>query len=306
MKIKTILETERLLLREFNLDDTRFVLELLNSPNWIEFIGDRGIKSTTDAEGYIVNSLEKSYKENGFGLWLVQLKDSNTPIGMCGLVNRDTLEDIDIGFAMLPNYSNSGYGYESATATLNYAKNTLKITKVIGITDTGNTASIKLLNKIGLYFEKSVKSPEGDTLLVLSPQNNKNTNAEIEALTTAFFSVFTNTGGKKLNVASIKDLFISEGIIINNTNETTEVYTLDEFIAPREKMLKDGTLTNFEESEISNKTEIFENIAHRLSFYKKSGILNGAKFETVGVKTIQFIKVNNNWKISSIAWRDEK
>jgi RimJ/RimL family protein N-acetyltransferase len=173
MKTTTIFETERLFLREFNTNDAEFVVALLNSPGWVEFIGDRGIKTVKDANDYIENSLKKSYKENGFGLWLVQLKNNNTPIGMCGLVNRNTLEDIDIGFAMLPDYSNLGYGFEAAKATLNFAKGTLKINRVVGITVASNIASKKLLNKLGLFYEKKTISSDGEELLVFSPQNNK-------------------------------------------------------------------------------------------------------------------------------------
>ena len=172
MALKTILETERLSLREFDINDAHFILELVNTPDWLKFIGDKGVKSIESAKNYLRNGPIKSYKEHGYGLWLVQLKDSGTPIGMCGLVNRATLDNIDIGFAMLPEYSGAGYGFEIANATLTYAKNSLGIPKVVAITDPGNIASIKLLHKIGLHFEKTLKLSGNNEVLLFSPSDN--------------------------------------------------------------------------------------------------------------------------------------
>ena len=306
MNKRKILETYRLSLREFDLTDSEFIINLVNSPNWLEFIGDKGIKTTEDAINYLENGSIKSYKENGFGLWLVQLKDSNIPIGMCGLINRETLKNVDIGFALLPDYLGLGYGFEIANATMNYAKNSLGLDKIIAITDSNNVASINLLNKIGLYFEKTLKLSENDSVLVFSQSNSMKERNEINKLTTVFFNLFTNANGKVPNLNRIKDLFISNGMIISNTNGSPEIYNLEEFIVPREEILNNGTLTDFSESEISHKTEIFGNVAHRFSFYEKSGKLNGIDFESKGVKTIQFIKVSGEWKMSSVAWSDEK
>ena len=110
---------------------------------------------------------------NGYGLWLVLLKDNNEPIGMCGLVNRESLEDIDIGFALLPAYERKGYGFEMASATMIYSKNKLGIEKVVGITDANNTPSISLLNKIGLRFENELNLPEYNSALLYSPDKSK-------------------------------------------------------------------------------------------------------------------------------------
>jgi len=168
VKSKKILGTERLVLREFSIDDAEFILTLLNTPAWLEYIGDKNVRTLEDAVNYLENGPIKSYKENGFGLWLTSLKNNSTPIGMCGLVNRDSLKDIDIGFALLPEYSKLGYGYEIANATINYATHILQINKVVAITDSNNIPSIKLLNKIGLQFEKTLNLSENDTVLLFS------------------------------------------------------------------------------------------------------------------------------------------
>lgn len=166
--LKTILETERLRLREFSLNDAEFVLELVNTPSWIQYIGDRKIRTPGLAEEYIQETIQKSYAKNGFGLWLVELKETKDPIGMCGLVNRESLEDVDIGFALLPEYFRNGYTYEAAKSTLKYAKEKLKIEKVVAITNQKNSASIGLLNKLGLQFEKELEMNENNTVLLFS------------------------------------------------------------------------------------------------------------------------------------------
>lgn len=300
-----ILKTERLALREFDLNDSNFILKLVNSPNWLKFIGDKNIKSKEDAVKYLKNGPLKSYEENGYGLWLVYLHKSNVPIGMCGLVNRDILNHVDIGFALLPEYFGMGYGIEIAQATMNYAKNSLGFDRVLAITNINNISSIKLLIKIGLSFERTMQLSEKDSVLVFAPPANRVEINEIDELTTRFFALFTNANGISPSVKRITELFISNGMIINNTSGKPAIYNLQEFIAPREEKLNDGTLTDFSEGEIFHKTEVFGNIAQRFSFYTKSGKLNRESFSSNGIKTIQFVKVNEQWKISSVVWCDE-
>lgn len=163
-----ILETSRLILREFSLEDGQFIRELLNSPNWLKFIGDRNIHSQQDALDYLVNGPLKSYQEFGFGLWRVEDKQSQLPIGMCGLLKRENLEDVDIGFAFLPEFTKMGYAYEIASATINYAKENLKLKRIVAITDPENSASIKLLHKIGLYYEGPILSKTKEKLMLFS------------------------------------------------------------------------------------------------------------------------------------------
>ncbi|WP_109437544.1 GNAT family N-acetyltransferase [Aquimarina sp. AU119] len=305
MQTKKILETHRLSLSEFGLEDANFIIELVNSPNWLKYIGDRNVKTDEDAIEYLKNGPIHSYEQYGFGLWKVLLKNTNIPIGMCGLVNRETLEDIDIGFAMLPEYSGLGYGFEIASATMQYSKQVLNLDRIVAITDPGNIASIKLLNKIGLCFEKTMKLSDDDSVLFFSESNYKNDEKEINKLTTTFFEVFTNTNRRTPRVKDIEKIFIPEGILISNTHGKPEIFKLNEFITPREKMLNDGTLIDFEEYEISSTTEIYGNVAQRFSFYQKSGVLNGVDFVGRGMKTIQFIKMNDEWKMSSVAWSDD-
>ena len=163
--VTLVLETERLRLRQFTLDDTKFIIELLNSPGWVEFIGDRNVKTEEQAIQYLQNGPMKSYLENGYGLSLVETKDGQ-PIGMCGIIRRANLEHPDIGFAFLTEFIGKGYGYEIATATLNYAIHNLKLPKIVAITVPHNIKSIKLLEKIGMKFVKRFTNENGEELFL--------------------------------------------------------------------------------------------------------------------------------------------
>lgn len=161
-----IIETSRLVLRKLDISDASFIVELLNTPGWLRFIGDRNVKAIADAEGYILNGPVKSYNTNGFGLYIVTLKDG-TPVGMCGLIKRDALEHVDVGFAFMPQYTGKGYAFEATEATLGYARNELGLTTILAITTQDNVQSINLLKKVGLRFERLFQMPGDDEVLML-------------------------------------------------------------------------------------------------------------------------------------------
>ncbi len=150
------LTTERLVLRKLATSDAEFILRLLNEPSFLQFIGDKGVRNLDDARQYILNGPIASYQKNGFGLYLVSLKVDNTPIGMCGLLKRASLPDVDIGFAFLPEFWNKGYALEAAVAVMIYGKDVLKLPRIVAITNKDNHASGKLLNKIGLRFDRLI------------------------------------------------------------------------------------------------------------------------------------------------------
>lgn len=162
-----IMETERLRLREFDSTDGEMIFTLLNSPGWLKYIGSRSIATIDDAVNYIENKLRKSYRESGYGFYLVELKTSGVKAGMCGLVKREGLDDVDIGFALLPEFENKGYAYESAKCVINYAVKTLNINKLAAITLPANLPSIKLLEKLGMKFEKKINIPGDPEELLL-------------------------------------------------------------------------------------------------------------------------------------------
>jgi RimJ/RimL family protein N-acetyltransferase len=152
-----ITRTERLSIRKFKEGDESFIIELLNSPGWLAFIGDRNIKNLDDAKGYIINGPLLSYNKFGFGPYLVSLIDSGTPIGMCSLIKRDELEDVDLGFAFLDKHSGKAYAYEASLRMIGYAKDELHLRKLAAITNTTNTRSIRLLEKLGFRLSGKVK-----------------------------------------------------------------------------------------------------------------------------------------------------
>ncbi len=154
-----ILETARLRLREFNLNDAAFIIELLNSPGWLANIGDRNVHNEEQAMAYLQNGAMKSYAENGFGLSLVELKEGNVPIGMCGLIRRDFLDHPDIGFALLPGYDGKGYAFEIAKATFDHGREKLGLAAICAIVLPENTRSVKLLEKLGMKMEKTIVYP---------------------------------------------------------------------------------------------------------------------------------------------------
>ncbi|WHY63688.1 GNAT family N-acetyltransferase [Cytobacillus firmus] len=151
-----VLETDRLILRWLTPDDAAFILELLNEPAWIRYIGDKGVRTLEDAKNYIVTGPMKMYSQLGFGLFMVEQKEGNTPIGMCGLIKRDSLDNVDIGFAFLSRFQMQGYGFESASAALKYGHDQLDLKRILAITSIDNHASSALLEKIGMKYEGTI------------------------------------------------------------------------------------------------------------------------------------------------------
>ncbi len=168
-----ILETERLTLRLQTTDDADFILELLNDPSWLQFIGDRGVRTVEDACAYIFDGPIRMYEQFGFCLYLVERKEDQIPIGICGLVKRDSLEDVDLGFAFLPKYWAKGYAYEAASAVMAYGINTLELNRIVAITSQDNHASAKLLEKIGLQYEGLVQLSNDPEELKLFVYNSR-------------------------------------------------------------------------------------------------------------------------------------
>jgi len=163
------LNTERLLVREFDTNDAEFILELLNQPSFIQFIGDKGVRSVDDARNYITTGPIESYQRHGFGLYLVELKDRKVPIGMCGVLKRESLPDPDLGFAFLPEYWGKGYAFEAASAALDQARDFFKLARILAITNPDNDASIKLLATLGFQFERVMKlSTDSDEVKLFS------------------------------------------------------------------------------------------------------------------------------------------
>jgi [ribosomal protein S5]-alanine N-acetyltransferase len=152
-----VLSTPRLRVRPLEASDSAFIVSLLNDDAFIRNIGDRGVRSLEDAAGYISNGPGASYVRYGFGLCAVALAESGTPIGICGLLQRDQLPSPDLGFAFLPQYRSQGYAYEAASAVMADAHGRLGIPTVLAIVNPGNAASIRLLERLGFTFERMIR-----------------------------------------------------------------------------------------------------------------------------------------------------
>jgi [ribosomal protein S5]-alanine N-acetyltransferase len=157
-----VLQTERLILRQLKVDDAAFMLALLNDPAWLQYIGDRGVRTLEQAEVYLRNGAIAMYARSGFGLWMVELKNTHRPIGICGLIKRDTLPDVDLGFAFTTDFRGGGYAFEAATGTMEYAREALGMQRVIAIVSPENARSIGLLERLGFRFEKSLRLPPNE------------------------------------------------------------------------------------------------------------------------------------------------
>jgi len=157
-----IIETPRLHMRELTIEDADFVFKLVNEPSFLENIGDKGVRNLEDARQFILEGPWTSHRERGYGEFLVELKEGGDPIGICGLLYRECLDVSDIGCAFLPQYWRRGYAYEAACAVMEYGRSTLGIDKIVGLASEENLASIKMLEKLGMSFERTVKMSDDD------------------------------------------------------------------------------------------------------------------------------------------------
>jgi len=157
-----ILETPRLRVERFTLDDAEFILRLLNEPSFILNIADKGVRSLDDARAYLSDGPLAHYARHGFGLWRVSEREGGNPVGMCGLIKRDTLEDVDLGYALLPEFTGRGYAGEVARAVVEHARSRHSLGRLLAIVSPGNQRSIRLLEKLGFAFERTVCWPPDD------------------------------------------------------------------------------------------------------------------------------------------------
>ena len=155
------LETPRLSLRRIGFDDAPFLVKLLNEPSFLQNIGDRGVRNIEDAHRYMREGPMAMYEKYGFGLWHTALKDG-TVIGMCGLLKRDNLPDADIGYAFLPEFWGQGFAFEAADATLRHCARKFGLARVLGIVSEGNSGSIRVLEKLGMTFDRMISLREGE------------------------------------------------------------------------------------------------------------------------------------------------
>jgi RimJ/RimL family protein N-acetyltransferase len=154
-----VLDTPRLALHRLVPDDAPFILALLNDPAWLRYIGDRGVRTQDGARDYITRGPMAMYAREGFGLWRTALRGTGEPIGLCGLIKRPTLADVDLGFAFMPAYRGHGYGREAAQACLDYARDVAGLHRVVAIVSSDNADSLRLLARLGFRAEGPIRLP---------------------------------------------------------------------------------------------------------------------------------------------------
>ena len=162
-----VLRTPRLDLRKMSEEDAAFIIELLNDADFVRYIGDKGVRTVEDAHNYLQTGPIASYQRFGFGLYLVELRETGAPVGMCGLLKRDTLEDVDIGFAYLPQYRSRGYAVEAAAAVMRHARANFGLGRVVAITSQNNEGSARVLKKVGFKYERLIRVPHDENELKL-------------------------------------------------------------------------------------------------------------------------------------------
>lgn len=162
-----VLQTPRLRLRELRTEDAPFILRLVNDPAWLRFIGDRGIRTMEAARDYLVEGPLRMYAEHGFGLWLVEVRGMADPAGICGLLRRPSLPEVDLGFALLPEFRGSGYALEAARATMHHARNVLGLHRLLAVAAPDNAASLRTLENLGFVVEGETRLSEATPLVKL-------------------------------------------------------------------------------------------------------------------------------------------
>lgn len=168
-----IISTERLILKLADINDAEFYLQLVNTPKWLQNIGDRNVHSVEDAKRYITNKMLPQHEKLGYGNYTVVKKSDNKKIGSCGLYDREGIDGLDIGFAFLPEYEGKGYAYEASNKLKEIAFSKFNITKISAITVKENLNSQKLLRKLGLKFRSIITIPNDDEELLLFELKNK-------------------------------------------------------------------------------------------------------------------------------------
>jgi RimJ/RimL family protein N-acetyltransferase len=305
-----ILVTDRLRLRWFEESDDRFTLALVNDPAWLANIGDRGLRAASDARQWIADKLRGHYFEHGHGLWLVERRDSGEPVGMCGLLQRNSLPTIDVGYAIAAAHRGRGYAREAAAACLDYARDVLACRQVVAVVKPDNRASVAVLQAIGMtsggtHLVDGEQTP--DALFHWGAPDDEDAASEIAALSRRLFAYFSQRGGHT-DVAAVPSLFVSGARVIILRPGVTggmEVLGVKEFLEPRAELLTSGRLVDFEEREVSGETVIDGNLAHRRVRYEKSGVLDGEPLSGRGHKHLQLVRTRRGFRIAALVWEDE-
>jgi RimJ/RimL family protein N-acetyltransferase len=304
-----ILQTPRLRLRWFTAADADFIRRLLNDPAWLANIGERHVRTRRQAQIWIATRHTAVYGRLGFGFWAVERIDDGALVGMCGLVKRDTLMEVDVGYALLPEFRGHGYAREAAAACVRYGHDVLGLPEIWAITGPDNVASGAVLRQIGLRDAGLTRlvGDEHETRLFKSPRIDiGDDRAQIDSLVRRFLAAFTNRDGAIPTLAALPHLFTLDATIrVADALGTVTSTDLHGFVAPRAELLLRGRLVDFEEHETGHRTDIAGAAAQRWLRYTKRGTLDGRPYGGTGTKMLQLVRTARDWKIASLLWTDD-
>ncbi|GEM_PF-143039 len=289
--IKQTYNSERLILRPMHVSDAPFILRLLNSPGWIEFIGDRKITDEQGAIKYIENIDGSS--ESFF--WVAFDRLNQVPLGVVSLIQRTYLPFPDIGFAFLSEFGKQGFAFEAANCVLKKLCESPDYTTILATTMTTNVNSQRLLERLGLLYIQNIVVEHEE--LMLYSTNKEQT--EIDVMIQAYYDFLKN---KTADWKPFQEFFTPEATIAKMDSGILNDLSIADFLAPRIKLLTDGTLTDFSEVEVGQYTQIRDSIAHRFSSYRKNGLWGGKLYTGSGTKSFQLVKTTAGWKIHSLIW----
>lgn len=309
-----VLQSERLDLRWFNSDDAAFILQLLNEPSWLQHIGDRQVRTLEQAQDWLQTRLVNGYWRQGMGFWAVCLRGQLAPLGLCGLIQRDTLPDVDVGYAFLPAFWGQGFAQEAAAACLRYGHEVLGLQRILAITGPDNLPSQRVLLGLGMQLEQrcTLAGESRETLVyawqavppaaMAGPTSDE---AQIQALTDRFFKLFDNRAGAVPRLPSLPALCLPDVRIVKAIDGKAQVMDLMAFVQPRAALLSEGRLRDFAEWDLQGHTQVFGHMAQRWLRYAKHGWLDGEIYAGEGCKSLQFARTPKGWRISAVLWDDE-
>lgn len=240
----------------------------------------------------------------------MERRADSAQLGMCGLVKRDTLPDIDLGYALLPRFRGAGYVREAAAACLEYAADVLGLARILAITRAQNERSTRVLQSLGMVLERSAQlaGDEHESIVYAWRSAARSTRAdaesEIDALVHRFYDAFGNASGRTHRLAALPYYFVPGARLLEVAGDHIESHDLQGFIAPRAALLDNGRLVGFTESEDDHRTDVQGRLAQRWSRYRKAGRLDGQPFESRGTKLMQFVRTARGFRISAMAWED--
>jgi len=292
--------SENLYMRELEASDASFILELLNTQGFLSFIGDRQVRNLSDSLRYI-----QTVKENEtISYWVVNLNHTDQAIGIVSMIKREYLAFHDIGFAFLPRYSGMGYAREASHAMLEHVIDQCHDQRIFATVMPENINSIKLLQRLGLRFEAVLEEKNDSSSEILHVYSIMRDELLINRLSRNYFKLFSNRHGATPKFDDLVAMCQPSVLFNNKIGERFKATNLEQFIRPRQQILTNGYLSDFEEFELSSTTSIVGNIAQRQCVYGKRGVLDGRAFQQQGDKLIQFIKEDGQWKINSALWED--